>query len=105
MPAGAGVPHPDALTIERAVQGLAGQVKLDWRVHRVLILGELGAFAGEGDPLAGRAFDEVGARRDVCPHGNAAALGYRATDRKRAPSANNRGVVLQGGRSKGQRSL
>lgn len=101
MPAGAGVMHPDAVTIERAVQGLAGQVKLDWRVHRVLILGELGAFAGDGDPLAGRAFDEVALVETFARMGTRPRWDIGQPIVKRAPSANNRGVVLQGGRSKG----
>lgn len=54
-----GAPHPDALTIERAIQGLTDEVALDWRTHRELLMDDLRLLAPRGNPLLDRVFSEV----------------------------------------------
>jgi hypothetical protein len=46
-----GPPHPDALTIERAVQGLHAEVVLDWRTMRETLMGDLHLLAPRGNPM------------------------------------------------------
>jgi hypothetical protein len=100
MPAGAGPPHRDALTIERAVQGLSERVALDWPAHRVLILGELLELA-PGDPLVGRTFNEVGLVETFARMGSRPAWDIGQPIAKRVIAPNHRGAILAAGKSKG----
>lgn len=59
MPAALGAPHPDALTIERAVQGLRAQLRLDWVQYRVLIMADMPALAPTDSPLGNLVFSEI----------------------------------------------
>lgn len=63
-----GPPHADALTIERAVQGLHAEVALDWLSYRELLFGDVPMLAPATDPtaimrsdhsIAPRVFNEV----------------------------------------------
>jgi hypothetical protein len=100
MPAILGPPHPDALTIERAVQGLHTEISLDWDEYRVLLLGELTGLA-EGDPLAGRVFNEVGLVETFARMGSRPRWDIGQPRARRVMAANNRGNVLVGGKSAG----
>lgn len=100
MPAGAGAPHVDAFTIERAVQGLSEAVALDWSEHRVLLLGELVALA-QGDPLAGRTFNEIALVETFARMGRRPRWDIGKPIARRVMAANNRGAALAQGRAKG----
>lgn len=46
-----GSPHPDALTIERAVQGLHAEMHLDWSEYRYVLMGDMPMLAPFDDPF------------------------------------------------------
>lgn len=54
-----GPPHPDALTIERAVQGLHAELQLAWPDYRMLIMADMPALAPTDSPLGSLVFSEV----------------------------------------------
>jgi hypothetical protein len=101
MPAGAGGPHLDALTIERAVQGLRETVTLDWSAYRVLLLGELLAIAPDGDPLAGTSWNEVALVETFARMGSRPRWDIGQPVARHVAASNNRGAALAVGRAKG----
>jgi hypothetical protein len=98
MPAALGPPHVDALTIERAVQGLASTVALDWSSYRVLLLGELLAVAPDLDPLAGCTWNEVALVETFARMGSRPKWDIGKPIARRVMAANNRGAALIGGK-------
>jgi hypothetical protein len=67
-----GAPHPDALTISRAVQGLAAEVVIDWRECRALLMGDLHLLAPVESPFLISSPNERG--RDVDVRGGSARV-------------------------------
>lgn len=94
MPAGAGAPHPDALTIERAVQGLAEEVALDWREYRPLLMGDLIMLAPSDDPLASRVFSEVALVESFARQGRRPAWNVGIPSPQRMLGRNNKPVIV-----------
>src|SRR5437660_500781 len=99
FPAAMGVPHVDADTIARAVDGLSDQVALDWREYRGLLLADIIGIAPREDVLAGRVFSESAlvasfARMGERPRWNVGLPQPQAVTR--------RGVVMLFGKSEGR---
>lgn len=78
-----GAPHVDALTIERAVQGLADEVTIDWRACRAQLMGDLPMLAAHvEDPFVIAPADERG-RDVVLVGGNSARVARSGAARLR----------------------
>lgn len=61
-----GMPHPDALTIERAVQGLRSELQLDWAEYRYVLMGDKAILAASiDDPFAPRSTARDAWRADL----------------------------------------
>lgn len=108
-----GMTHPDALTIERAVQGLQTEVALDWHACRGLLMGDLPHLAPRGNPLLDRAshdgkslepriFSEVALVESCARMGTRPQWDIGIPSPQRVIGKNNRPVLVGGSEGNGR---
>lgn len=106
FPAIMGPPHPDALTIERAVQGLADELQIDWQDHAALLLGDLHPeFRPAESPIGRLVFSEVALIESCARLGRGPLWDVGRPRLRRINGRNNRPVLIGECKDAGRYSL